>query len=288
MNNSTNRIYLAVCLAVVVLAVPVAFSATPFTETFDSPESGWQKIDPVRVDGMVVTREATGGRPDGVLRLRWNPVSVGVRSAPPVILPDSLIATGSLGSVHFIGDLVSSEAWLIGFDIKAVDTLPDYMYLAIHSGSNLITRTIMTAGDTRFVPGNWYSMRYTLLNPPENTWAEDQGALDEVIRNVTRVSLVVKRRGETKEDYLLDNIFIDRLPAASAASVAGSPTADGSIPQLAWGNLRYGDRYLVQATHDLVSPAWETIADFVAGEDVFLLEYDPDSGAKYFRILQAE
>lgn len=270
------------CLAVAVLAGFTALAASPYTETFSDPNSGWQEGNPERTDGFVATQEATGGNPGGVLRLRWNPVTVGTRSAPPVISPDALVATGEMNTVHFIGDLDASEAWLIGFDVNAVHAVPDYMYLALHSGTNMITRIIMNAGNPSFTTNTWYSMRYTLLDPPAGFWADDTEHFDDIISNVTRVSIVVKRRGEGLEDYLIDNVFVDRLPTGSGGLQA---TVDGNLPQLVWHNLRAGSRYRIEAATDLMTADWITVADFVAGEDVFMLDYAEDAGLMYFRMI---
>ncbi len=269
-------------LAVAMLAVSSLHAATPYTETFSSPDSGWQQINPGRTDGFAITQEATGGNPGGVLRLRWNPITIGVSSVPPVVNPDALVASGEHNTAHFIGDLDASEAWLIGFDVNAVHTLPDYMYLSLRSGDREVTRVIMTAGNQTFTTNTWYAMRYTLLNPPAGAWEEADGSLQEIVSDVTSVSIVVKRRGEGLEDYLIDNVFIDRLPSGSSA---GLTTVDGGIPQLAWNELRAGTRYRVEAATDLVLGDWVTVADFVAGEDVFVMDYDPDEGLMYFRIV---
>lgn len=269
------------CWAAMLASTPL-HAATPYTETFSDPDSGWQKGQPERTDGFVATQEATGGNPGGVLRLRWNPITISTRSTPPVISPDALVASGELNTVHFIGDLEASESWLIGFDVNAVHTVPDYMYLALHSGTNVITRMIMNAGNPAFTNNTWYSMRYTLLNPAAGAWGDDVEHFEEIISDVTSVSIVIKRRGEGLEDYLIDNVFIDRLPGGSASM---QETVDGKIAQLAWGNLRQGARYRIEAATDLVLGDWATIANFVAGEDVFVLDYDEDAGLMYFRIV---
>jgi hypothetical protein len=285
MNTKRFMVQASSAVAVLVmigLAAGSLQAATPYTETFSEETGGWQEANPARPDGMVVTREADGGNPGGVLRMRWNPINVGVSGVPPVVSPDVLVATGEHNTAHFIGDLDASEAWLIGFDVNAVHTLPDYMYLALHSGDRTVTRVIMTAGNTSFTTNTWYSMRYTLLDPPAGFWGDDAEHFDEIISDVTSVSLVIQRRGEGLEDYLIDNVFIDRLPSATSASLT---TTDGGIPQLAWGQLRAGERYRVEAATDLMAGDWITVADFVAGEDVFVMDYDPDAGLMYFRVV---
>jgi hypothetical protein len=286
-----SRVIKSVLCAAIALTITVgARAASPYTETFSSPDSGWQNGNTQRVDGMTVTREDVGGNPGGVLRMRWAPIVIPLGSTPPVIAPDALVATGHLASAHFTGDLEQAGAWLIGLDVNAVQTLPDYMYLAIHSGTSMITRTLMKARDTTLASNTWHSFRYTLLNPPENLWGQDSGEVGEVIREVTALSLVIKRRGEGLEDYLIDNIFIHRIPEASAnmTITAGTPGEQANgVMRMSWDHLQPGAFYRIEATKQLDrADGWKLVQRFQAQEPAFTMDLTGvTENQKYYRII---
>ncbi len=238
-------------------------AASLYTETFFDSASGWQQKTP---GAMNVSFGVADGNPGGGL--------VGSFAATPFPPFDgAFVATGNLASANFIGNYEEIDAWLFGFDFMAGNVQPDKLQVYLYSGTNYIYRNLASQVAQT---GVWYSLRLPLLDPFSNGWVFDSVAPPPVniFTNVTRVEIAITREGPSAESYLIDNIFLDRLPEA----------VEVSSTNVLWLHLRNGVGYTLEANSSL-SGAWGAVSNFTATSSVFRAEVSGTNNWQFYRLL---
>lgn len=260
---------MALVTAVWLGATGSSMAASLTTETFTVTPSGWQDRDITQ--RMVVTEPANSGNPGGALQ--------GVFPTLPFPDPaadDAFIATGILATATFTGNYHQADAWVIGFDFMASNTLPAELRLLVYGQpeSDVITRNLTTAitGTNR-----WHSLRLSLLGADLGGWTGATQKFAQILGNVSKVEIRLFRNQENAQTYLVDNIFLDRVPAAEPG--ANEPGTVG------WNNLRTGNPYRLQATDDLRLASWTTLASFTATSSFYEV-YTADTNAwRFYRLV---
>lgn len=249
------------------------YAASFYTETFDDSLGGWQDRD---VDlRMTVSYTNNLGNPGGSMLGRFG------SQINPRAETDAFIATGSVNTVNFIGDYLAAGIELVGFDFNAVNVIPvsarveltgrigeietDYVARFFH---NSLIRTNV-----------WHSFRYRLTSPSDGNWSFGTTNFFKIMTNVVSLQVQISRSGESAQTYLLDNIFIDALPAG------GGATAASNTPQIVWNNLRTNEVYRVEASPDLVVPEWTVIATITAQTSTVTTDYPATNDYRFFRMV---
>lgn len=240
-------------------------AASLYTERFDSDAGGWRS----RTSGFspsTFSVTATNGHLRAVIGTYSG---VGGDASTYYVS-----ATGSSQTVNFIGDYTSVGGQLIGFDVQAVNLLPSRMAFSLFGGGNYL--------DYFFIPaiaatGQWYSFRLSLQSETASAWQGNTEALNSIITNVTEVFFEVARSTTNSITMLFDNIFLDRLPASTAAESA----------RVVWSHLRTGEVYRVDAATNLAaSPVvWNLVTNFVATNIVFSLPLNATNGNAFYRMV---
>ena len=264
----TKRFLLA-ALLVTGISGRTLYAASLATETFTDTNGGWQGLTN---SPMVLTNLTSGGNPGGYLR--------GSFSAIGIPTPDAgaFVVTGRLASANFIGDYMGVEAHLLGFDFRANEVVPGVNGLRINifSGTKFMVRrlnAIVTA------TGVWYRIRLPLLAPELGGWEENDLPFSSIMTNVTRLEIEITRNGTGAQTYLLDNFFLDRLPAASALL----PITNGMV--VTWMHLRSGETYRMDAATSLIPPNWTSVTSLVATASVFQATHETAQPAQSYRMV---
>ena len=215
---------------------------------------------------LTVTNQVGGGNPGGCLQASYTPPPPGNPSPPPVG-PDALVATGLSSTANFVGNYSDVEAFLLGFDFYAANFVPTntnktYYRVNLISGTNYFQHRF----DDRITStGVWHRVRTSLMSPELGKWTQVNGGFSSLITNVTRVEISIElTQVDSNEAYRVDNIFLDRLPAAVALSMVTSGV------DVTWLHMRTGDTYRFEAAKDLVQGDWEVVSNVTAigGEQV--------------------
>ena len=268
--NQRHVVVMLFAVAAVLLTATSSRAASLATETFTSSTGGWQDRD---VDKLNVTNLTVGGNPGGCMSGTFPLVTV---PSPPKV--DAFMATGLLASANFVGNYTEVEAYLLGFDFRANDNLPGANGLRVKliSGANSILRrldTLITA------TGVWYSIRVPLVDPQVGGWENDIGQFSAIMSNVTRLEIELIQEGTGQQTYLVDNVFLDRLP--EALSVVS--TTNGV--DITWLNLRNGVNYHMDVASDLVQPDWSAVSNITAASSVWVANYSSTNTAILYRLI---
>lgn len=258
-----------VVLTIVILAfslIPSAgFAAGLYSERFDTDAGGWR----VRTSGFSPSAFSVAAT-NGYLRANVaNYSGVGLDISTYYVS-----ATGSAQTANFIGDYPSVGGQLIGFDMQAVNRLPSRMVFSLFGGGKYLDYFFTSA---IAATGQWYSFRLSLQSETASAWQGDSDALGSIVTNVTEIYFEMTRSTSNSMTVLFDNIFLDRLPASTAAEPA----------QVTWSHLRTGEVYRVDAATDLaVSPVvWNLVTNFVATNSVFSLPLNATNEHAFFRMI---
>lgn len=245
-------------------------AASLYTETFsDGNTAGWRAQNSF----MIVTNITDGGNPGGALRGSFD-AYFGIPPPPPLT---SIMATGDFNTANFMGDYKEIDAWVMGLDFNAVDILPGDFIVLIYSGSsNVISRELksyVTQTNT------WYSFRLPLLASNLGGWGGDVALFDSIMTNVARIEIRLSRTDLVEfspaQAYLVDNIFLDRVPEAVLMT---------DTNQL-WLHMRNGAEYRYQAANELPAGSWTDLATFTASNAVYSVTVPATNDWRFYRML---
>ena len=276
-------------VAAALLITASSRAASLATETFDTTMGGWQDRD---VGDMTVTNLITGGNPGGCIS-----GTIPYAGIPlPGTYTDAFMATGLLASANFVGNYTDVEAYLLGFDFRANDVwpqytnseseitnaLPDFLRVNIISASSSFTNKIFSRvpAPPNATNGVWYSFRLPLVDPQLGNWVGDISQFSSIMTNVTRLEVEITRDGDPgARVYLVDNVFLDRLP--EAASVVST----NSGVDITWLHLRSGVNYRMDVASDLVQPNWSAVSNITAASSVWVANYSSTNTAILYRLI---
>lgn len=258
-------------LLVLALACSSARAASPYTETFDTDTAGWQDRDAFE---LTLTHSTDAGNPGGCLVGTFAP-----QGGPPVAEIDAIVATGSVSTANFVGDYPSAGINLIGLDFRADQILPsEALVRVVSGGSNSIVffRSFLS----RIVStGAWHTIALSLASRSLGGWA---GGTDETfaeaLTNIARVEIQLTRNGIVAQSYLIDNVYVARLPEASAQAASG----DGVT--VTWTNLRANTAYRAEAAAAPVG-SWSVLSNFTAAGTTHAVLDTNAAAAQAYRLL---
>ncbi len=263
--------YIAV-VVIIVTCMMMAHGASLFTATFESGTEGWVDRDAGK---MTVSLATQAGNPGNALQGKFNALAFG---RPSANISDAMIVSGVSDSANLTGDYLSADARLLGFDFKCVNTLPVSLDVFLRGANG---RTVHRSFHPMLKEqGIWQSFRVLLDSPDRGEWLGHMAQYDDILSSVTSVVIQISRNGESEQFYLVDNFFIDTLPE----TVAATTMTEGTV-RLSWNNLRFGQRYNVEATIDLDASAWITVDSFIAGDSVAISEFSSTNTYRYFRLM---
>ena len=189
-------------------ALPAAASAATLKSTFDAGTEGWT------LSGGTLSHQATGGNPDGYLRMT-----------------DTASTTMTLSAPNSFLGVPLKDGGTIGFDFRFF-TAPGTPV----TGGGTVTLFSGSASASRdLIPGNpinnWvnYSATLTAAN-----WGVSQSVWDGILANVTGITINVEARNGLSEQTGLDNFSVE---TAVIPLPAGLPLMAGALG-LAWGLSR--------------------------------------------------
>lgn len=248
-------------------------AASLFTETFSVTNyiSGWQDRESAY---MPVTNSATSGNPGGCLAGSFSAIGF------PSPQTDAFVATGLLETAHFMGDYTQGDAVLLGFDFRANQVVPytNNLLVRIKSDTNSIERYI---NNTIHQTGIWYSLRFSLLSPELGNWKGKTNLFSSIMTNVTLLEFEITRNGLGAQTYLLDNIFIDRLPRGGGMQSAGGSNL------VVFSYLRTNENYRVEVCTNLADSIWLVLTNFTATNFLQAIP-DPDASTnaqRFYRMV---
>lgn len=262
--------YAAAAWIAVGLFLSPARAASLFTEPFTDASGGWHGLS----GQMTVTNTLTAGNPAGCLRGVYP--NLGLTPPPPDT--EAFVATGLLTSANFVGNYADVDAFLLGFDLRSETLVPGTEVIAVNlvSTTNKITRPLPALITQA---GIWYRVRVALDDPARDGWQGNVGAYAQIMSNVTRLEIEVNRTGSGAQTYLLDNVFLARLPEALA--LAG--TTNGVA--VTWLHLRTGEPYRLEATPDPALAAWSAVTNFTATNAVQVLWRETTNAVEHYRMV---
>jgi hypothetical protein len=264
-------VYLSL-LAAIMCSPAASHAASRYTETFTSTDDGWLARDPTI---MSVTNVATGGNPDGALQ-GFFPAEPPPPTPPPGSAAAFLANGGGLSS-NFMGDYHPQDILLFGFDFNPVNQLPTSFDFFIRGGSStFLNRSFF---DLLAATNTWHSFRFS-FRALDGAWFGSTNQVGTLIANVTSIVFEVSRNGPLSQTYLLDNIFLDALPAGG-----GGATSASNAPQIVWNNLRTNEVYRVEASPDLVVPQWTVITTITAQTSTVATDYPATNDYRFFRMV---
>lgn len=235
-----------------------ALGASVYTETFDSDTGGWFSSNTSLSSTTQVLRASI-------------PAYTGPGGDTATY---RISAIGISGSTNFVGDYRASGIGLLGFDFRAVNATPSTFVISLRGASNSVQKILTSSVSAT---GTWYSFRFSMQSAALGAWGGVTGDFDQIMMNVTSLSFSIVRRLTTAENFHFDNIFLDRLPASTAAEPA----------QVEWSHLRTGEVYRVDvATNLAASPVvWNLVTNFIATNNVFSLPLNTTNENAFYRIL---
>jgi hypothetical protein len=196
--------------------------------------------------------------------------------------PDALVATGLSSTVNFVGNYSDVDAFLMGFDFYAANFVPTttnktYYRINLISGTNYYQHRF----DDRITStGVWHRVRTSLVSSQLGNWTLVNGGFSSLITNVTRMEISIElTQVDSTEVYRVDNIFLDRLPAATALSMATNGT------DVTWLHMRAGEPYRFEAATDLVQPDWVLVSNVTAVGGAQVLQHVTTNDFQGYRVV---
>lgn len=254
----------AIVVFVCLLAIKWADAAQYTTEQFTAGANGWQGSGDPGYGSWVFTGGAA----------RVNFVDTGFPF--PIVGRLSNAPTASGGS--FTGNYDAAGIELIGFRFLSNTDMPASVSLEL-GGPTSVYQRIYYPSQT----GVWHTFAASLRSVELGGWTNLQGPVtdfDQVRQNVKYVIIRVERAGTTARQYLIDDIFLDRLP------VVGPLTpSTGAFFSLQGDYLRTNETYRIEAATNLTS-AWSPVASMVATSRLqqFSIPSDDSPSQTFFRL----
>ena len=231
------RVRRAAAILAVLVAIPSTHAVQPITETFTGSLNGW-------VSGGSGSWTAS----NGVARLAFP-----TQSGPPVPIEGYLMASNA-SSGSFTGNYATAGLALIGFDFRAVDSVPDSLKITMNSTTSSYFRTLTAS---IVATGTWYSLTIPMTSRSAGSWSgtSDESAFNALLHDIRAISITVRESSvnTAPQVYQIDNVFIDILPYTSAFAPGDTNAA------VAWDGLRTNVSYAIQGAASLTD-AWYTIS----------------------------
>ena len=252
-----------------------ARAASLYTETFSGNTGGWQSPP---LSSLILTNLVSGGNPGGCLQ--------GTISGAFLPFQTAFIATGSAASVSFLGNYTEADAQLLGFDIYALvggdqTNISATIKIVLDSGS-IRFQSVLNSFITETAV--WYKVRLPLITADAGGWTNVVGEYSNysnILTNITRVAVEVPGLSAPAiRIYRLDNIFLDRLPAA----VDVSAVTTGAYVSLRWDYLRTGQAYRVESSSE-VTGTWVLAQTLTATNRNQGVEVTNSAPRTFFRLL---
>ena len=145
------------------------------------------------------------------------------------------------------------------------------MQVKLHGGTNFIY-TIGGLQPYLVDTGVWYSFTFSLAGKTAGGWVGSaETNFEAALRFVTWINVDVSRNSTTNaHSFLLDNFFIDRLPAVRSTAVAPVP------PQLTIDYVRTGGLFGIAASAALDTGVWTNVY-YVTATNRPMPWVDPDA-----------
>ena len=211
-----------------------ARAATPFTEGFSGGLSNWSNSGAVAWSSV-----------SNVLKV--------VLPAAPLPLHVFLMGGPAASGGAFVGNYPAADIALIGFSFRVDNALPGVVDFRWQGGGqaffqNLTARVAQT--------GVWYRFAFSLNSMADGGWASGGSELDfqNGLLAVDSVSLQVTGRADVPITCYLDDMFVDRLPAASRIQA----TTNG-YGELTWQYVHSNYTYQLEYV-DALTGIWSNAA----------------------------
>lgn len=237
------------------------FAASVTTETFNAGANGW-----AGTVNMAGTWSFAAGNAQVTFFDTGFPI------------PDEAMLTNQPGasSGSFIGNFVEAGIELIGIRFQAVDALPSDIQLSFRGGTSVYQRSFSIAQT-----GAWHTLAASLADAELGGWTNLSGNLDgfqAALTDVKSLSVRIVRSGQAAQSYLIDELFLDYLPAGASIVVTG----DEWIAQ--WDRLRPSASYVVEGTTNLLTTPWLPLAQFIATNQAQALTLPSTNTPQFLRL----
>lgn len=222
--------------------VQPTYSAQITTEQFNVGAGGWQGSGDPGYGSWTLT--------GSVARLNFNDTGL------PFPIVGSLSNTPTASGGSFTGNYDVAGVEMIGFSFLSNTDMPSSVTILL-GGPTTVYQRIYYPTQT----GVWHTFAASLKSVELGGWTNLQGPstdFDQVRQNVKYVTIRVERAGTTARQYLIDDIFLDRLPAAGALT-----TSTGAFFSLHCDYLRTGVEYRVESSLD-VTGTWVLAQTLIA------------------------
>lgn len=254
--NGPARLVLLTLLALPAIA---ARSAELFTENFTGGISGW--TNSTSPNKWLPTNNQ--------LRLTFN------AGLPPLPQTAAIEGGPEASDEKFVGDFLAAGVEAVGFSFYCETVLPQDLKIELTSGTNIIFQEL---SDRLTGTGTWNHFLCPLTGPAANRWVGFAiSQFDEILTNITRVAVrVLNNSSLSAQHYRLDDIFLDRLPAAAALTVSASNVTDST-----WANLRTNFTYRLEQAATPTN-AWSPVIAITATSTAHTLAHTnaaPDAPA---------
>lgn len=179
-------------------------------------------------------------------------------------------------SGSFTGNFVSAGIELIGVRFQARNFLPSDIQLSFRGATSIYHRSFSIAQT-----GVWYTLAASLNDAQRGGWTNVAGGLDDFQHALTEVKSVgvrIVRSGQSAQDYLIGEIFLDHLPAS-----AGLAVADGEYAAT-WQRLRPTVSYVVEGSTNLLASPWVPLAQFAATNESQSLALPATNNPQFLRL----
>lgn len=250
-----------------ICCTPRAYSASPYTETFDSSLNGWFMVN---VLGSTANWQWDAGTARLVFSLYSNPGNDFTES--------SLTATNTASSGSFVGSYFVAGFPVVGFDIIFETAVTSLLRLDFSSGSTNMQRAILPDQGS-ITTQQWYRVIIPLDSSQVQYWtfSTSSNDFDDVVDNVDKIAITIKRPNNSSHTCRVDNIFLTSIPGATAASLPG-----GDIG-IVWQPLRDGATYRLE-TAETLPATWISNTTFAATNTTALTTFAPTTNTTFFRL----
>jgi hypothetical protein len=250
----------------ITLLVSIIITGRVYAESFDSDVAGWSAGSS---SSMEVTHRADGPFA-GTLGGKFSAQQIAYPQTGSFVAPESFIT-------NQFGAIAELRQAMLGFDFLAESVEPVSFCVRIGDGTGRQVSRFLGA----FVrePGRWHSFRLSLVSASIGKWDGAVEQFDQLLNEITTLSIDISRNGEALQSYRIDNVFVDYLPDLGLDSVTGAE------PQVTWRNLRAGEFYRIEESTCLNPAIWNEVVSFTATGSVHKTPYIATNMFKYFRLV---
>lgn len=195
----------------------------------------------------------------------------------PSFASGALRLTAAASSGAFTGNYDTAGIEVIGFRILA-ENWTGTNVLVRWGGSTSEYQRLVAITQT----GVWQTVAFSLARADLVNWTVFNGSISdfEAARaDVKSFKIEITQDSGFEENYQIDDVFVDRLPAALALG-AGSNGL-----QVNWQHLRTGFSYRVESATSLTPPNWTSVTSLVATASVFQATHETAQPAQSYRMV---